>query len=205
MNSIGIHFHPDEAVEVGGSKWWGDPDLPADIDYPTTEDGPMLFLCQIRLSDIADLDTQSLLPHSGMLYFFANIAEYVENLDMAQENHNSLGEWSNDSFVVLYSPECEALQPFRILYEDGEPVALPAERLTFSVEDANYDGFKLLGRPYYDEVHEEYPEHISLLQIDEEERWGLRLYDCGMLNFMILPAQLKQRFWDRARLYFHSF
>lgn len=53
-----------EAVETElfcSSKWWRDPDLPADMEYPTahaTEDGeefdyPLTFICQIDCADIA--------------------------------------------------------------------------------------------------------------------------------------------------------
>ena len=206
MKSIGIHFHPGEDVEVGGSKWWGDPDLPVDVDYPLMDGYPLTFICQIRLSDIAHIDTEGLLPQSGILYFFGAIAEYVSELDVEQDNHNGLGEWSDDSFAVLYAPEGSELQTCRILYEDDEtPVALPAEKISFTEDDATYDGFKLLGVPYYDEVRDEYENHISLLQIDEEDRWGLRFYDCGMLNFLITPDELKNQKWDKVKFYFHSF
>ena len=35
------------------SKWWGDPDMPADMEYPMMkvdgeEDYPLTFVCQIR-------------------------------------------------------------------------------------------------------------------------------------------------------------
>ena len=77
------------------SKWWGDPDLPADAEYPMmtvcenpdgctrivrandnvsgceTYEYPLTFICQVRCEDIAELDTENLLPHEGMLYFFA--------------------------------------------------------------------------------------------------------------------------------------
>lgn len=206
MNSIGIHFHPGEEVALGESKWWGDPDLPEDMDYPVMNDTPLTFICQIRLRDIAPYDTEGLLPKDGTLYFFAAIAEYVEKLEVEQDNHNGLGEWSEDSFAVLYAPEGATLQTCQLLYDDDEtPVALPAERITFTVEDATYDGFKLLGLPYYDEVREEFTKEISLLQIDEQDSWGLRLYDCGMLNFLIKPSELKKREWGKSKFYFHSF
>jgi hypothetical protein len=146
-----------------------------------------------------------LLPHSGMLYFFAAIGEYVYKLDTAEIDHNGLGEWGSDAFRVLYSPSCEDLEPFEILYEDGEPAYLEAEAIEFSQVAATHDSFKLLGRPYYDEIAEEYPDHISLLQIDENDDWGLTLYDCGMVVFLVKPEDLKARDWNRVRCYFHSF
>lgn len=57
--------------------------------------------------------------------------------------------------------------------------------------------------PFFEEVHEAAPKYISLLQIDEDERWNLRFYDCGMLNFLIRKEDLAARRFDAVRLYFH--
>ena len=49
------------------SKWWGDPDMPADMEYPMMkvdgeEDYPLTFVCQIRCEDIAGLDPEACFP-----------------------------------------------------------------------------------------------------------------------------------------------
>ncbi|HIZ87212.1 MAG TPA: DUF1963 domain-containing protein [Candidatus Coprenecus pullistercoris] len=68
------------------SHWWGAPDLPEGMAYPCIEvedkDGgtyfePLTFVCQIRCSDIAKLDPKGLLPHRGLLYFFAPIDYFL--------------------------------------------------------------------------------------------------------------------------------
>ena len=48
----------------------------------TEEDGteseyPLTFICQIDCEDIAPFDKEGLLPHEGMLYFFAAIDEFI--------------------------------------------------------------------------------------------------------------------------------
>ena len=203
--AIGLNFKPTTEDLTAQSKWWGAPDLPKDWDYPCQDGTALTFVCQIRCEDIAHLDTENLLPHSGMLYFFAAIGEYVNKLDIAEAEHNGLGEWDNDAFKVLYSPSCEDLVTVKILYEDGEPAYLDAEKIIFSEVGANHDSFKLLGRPYYDEIAEEYPDHLCLLQIDESDEWGLTLYDCGMVVFLAKPEDLKAQNWDNVCCYFHSF
>ena len=204
--AIGLNIRPTKDDLTGKSKWWGAPDLPTDWDfYPCQEDTPLTFVCQIRCEDIAHLDTKNLLPHSGMLYFFAAIGEYVHNLDIAEANHNGLGEWEGDAYQVLYSPSCENLEPFKILYDDGEPAYLEAEEILFSEVSENHDSYKMLGVPYYDEIKEEYPGYLSLLQIDENDDWGLVLYDCGMVVFLATEEDLKSQNWDNIRVYFHSF
>lgn len=74
---------------TGRSHWWGAPDLPEDVPYPCVEvmEGnesyyePLTFVCQIRCKDIASLDPENLLPHSGMLYFFAPIDYFLGEYD----------------------------------------------------------------------------------------------------------------------------
>ena len=204
--AIGLKFEKSNQPLIGQSKWWGAPDLPEDWDYPCNDEGdPLTFVCQIRCEDIAEFDTEGLLPHTGMLYFFAQIGEYVQAMDIAEGEHNGLGEWGEDAYKVLYSPSCDDLEPFEIVYDDGEPAYLEAEAISFTAVPDNHDSFKLLGRPYYDEVAELYEDSLCLLQIDENDDWGMTLYDCGMICFMMTPEQLKAQQWDAATVYFHSF
>ena len=53
------------------SKWWGDPDMPADMAYPMiqgddSEDYPLTFICQIDCADLAEICPDSKLPKEGM-------------------------------------------------------------------------------------------------------------------------------------------
>lgn len=205
--AIGLKFQSSAETLEAQSKWWGAPDLPLDVDYPCASDGePLLFICQIRLEDIAQYDTENQLPHKGMLYFFADMAEYVAPLEgISGEEHNGLGEWSESCFKVIYSPTCENLETFAIVDDDDELAFLEAEKIEFSTVEGGYDSFKLLGRPYYDEIAEQYPDDVCLLQIDESDEWGLRLYDCGMICFLISKQALAAQRWDEVKVYFHSF
>ncbi len=242
----------------GQSKWWGFPDMPEDLEYPEVPvreeyvddaghdavdeyDDPLTFICQIRCADLAAVDPEGLLPHEGMLYFFAALDYFLGDLDAAVSP--GLGEWEAPCFKVLWAPSCENLHTHSILYEDGTEACLPAVPMTFvggcgscgavgdscgAAEDAcdaarcsdgaaenasglaaDYpgaigDGFQLLGRPFYDEVVQEMPGMINLLQIDENDDWGLRFFDCGMLNFLISPADLSARRWSAVKCYLTS-
>ena len=59
--------------DVGASKMFGDPVLTEELyeSLPPTA----MFLMQIRLEDIKDLDEENLLPHEGYLYFFFDISD----------------------------------------------------------------------------------------------------------------------------------
>lgn len=197
---------------TGLSKWWGQPDMPDDLDYPevtlTDEDGeqydePLTFVCQIRCEDIGALDTEGLLPHEGMLYFFAALDYYLGDIDTA--SYPGMGAWLPEYFRVFYAPSCDNLHTHRIVNEDGSPATLPAERIVFSPCNEAADGLRLLGLPYIEEVREDMPGRLSLLQVDENDRWGLTFHDCGMLNFLLRPDDLRERRWDKTECYLFSF
>lgn len=208
---IKITTSPTEDPLFGQSKWWGEPDMPETLAYPealVTEDGdswqdPLTFVCQIRLEDIAALDPEGLLPHEGMLYFFAALDYFLGDIEAL--SYPGMGPWQPQHFRVLYAPNCEALHTHYVLAADGTPANLPAEAITFTASDANDDGQRLLGLPYVEDVREAMPGMLSLLQVDEDDRWGLTFHDCGTLNFLIRPDDLKKRQWDKVACYLFSF
>lgn len=212
MNSIKLTFTKTCESLFGQSKWWGAPDLPAGSPYPVvpcSEEGdewdePLTFLCQIRCEDIAALDPEGLLPHSGMLYFFAAV-DYFLGIDGCPLD-TPMGEWPRENVRIMYSPTCDGLEPYEMHWDDGTSVFQPAEKLGFEACGERGDSFKLLGRPYFDEICELYDEeYVSVLQIDEEDDWRLRFFDCGMLCLLLRKSQLLARDWESAVGYLHSF
>ena len=152
---IKITTSPTEDPLFGQSKWWGEPDMPETLVYPealVTEDGdswqdPLTFVCQIRLEDIAALDPEGLLPHEGMLYFFAALDYFLGDIDSPA--YPGMGDWQQKYFRVLYWPTVSSddLHTHSIVYDDGSPVGLPAEAITFSaipcVPPSPYGGLPL--------------------------------------------------------------
>ena len=210
--AIQLHFNKTDADLTGQSKWWGAPDMPDGMDIPCVPvedegdeyDDPLTFLCQIRCADIAALDPEGLLPHEGMLYFFAALDYYLGNFEAIL--YPGMGEWESPYFKVLYSPTCDDLRPIGIVYDDGTPAFKPAEALTFEAAETFADDFKLLGKPFYEEIREEYDDQmVSLLQVNEDDDWQLHFYDCGMLHFLITPDDLKHRRWNQCKCYVNSF
>lgn len=204
MYGIKLLFSKTSESLEGRSKWWGAPDLPAGSPYPVvhcTEDGdewdePLTFLCQIRCEDIAALDPDGLLPHEGMLYFFAAVDCFM---GMDCPLYTPLGEWPGGNVRIMYSPCCDGLEPYEMHWDTGESVFLFAEKLDFETCGACDDGFKLLGRPYIIGVNEEYDDDfVSVLQVDGNDDWGMRFYDCGMLFLLMRKSQLLGRDWERT-------
>ena len=204
---IRIQTAPAGDSLTGKSKWWGFPDLPEDLDWPSVPlvdegeeyDDPLTFICQIRCDELAPHDPEGLLPHTGMLWFFAALDYFLGNLDGVCPG---LGEWDRPFFKVFYSPSCDNLHEHSLLYEDGTPAVLPAERVLFGASDSSET--RLLGWPFFEEVSSGLPGMISLLQVDEEDAWGLRFFDSGILSFMIRPEDLATRRFDTVRVWLHS-
>jgi len=145
--AIRIHLQETETELFCSSKWWGDPDLPADMEYPTVEvtdeDGtypyPLTFLCQIDCEDIAPLDPEGRLPHQGMFYVFAAIDEY---LDYDAPYHNGLGQWDRKMVVVKYTKAInfETFRSAILVDDEDQPLTQKALKMTFEACEDNADG-----------------------------------------------------------------
>ena len=200
--AIKINIQPTAEDLAGKSHWWGFPDLPEICEWPCNEDGDLLtFICQISLEDISEFDTDNRLPHKGIIWFFADLDYFLGDLDAPC---GGTGEWEPGTFKVLYSEDCSDLLTHEYYWEDGEPAVLPAEEMTFEAASETDFGFKLLGLPALTEGYENENEgFMSLLQMDEEERWGLRFFDCGTVNFMI-PTERTNDDFSNVSFCLHS-
>ena len=124
--AIAINLNKTERILFCASKWWGDPDMPETMEYPTvevTEDGetydyPLTFLCQINCEDIAAMDKTGLLPKEGMLYFFAAIDKWI---GYESPTSNGAGEWPKGYVSVKYA-KCINFETFRSSVIDRKSV-----------------------------------------------------------------------------------
>jgi hypothetical protein len=57
-------------ILVGATKVGGTADLPPDVAWPEWRGGPLPFIAQVRLEEVAELDPEGDLPHRGLLSFF---------------------------------------------------------------------------------------------------------------------------------------
>lgn len=209
--AIGITARKTERVLFCASKWWGDPDMPENMEYPTIsveEDGesydyPLTFVCQINCEDIAPLDPEGLLPHEGMLYFFAALDEWLGYDSVC---HNGLGEWPKGQFVVKYAKSInyETFRSCILVDDEDNPLTEPELEIVLSKCADTDPGHKLLGLPYFEDVRNEYPDMLNLLQLDDDEDLGMRFYDCGNVNLLIKPSDLHYGNWKKTKAFMHS-
>ena len=209
--AIKIHLEETESELFCRSKWWGDPDLPADMEYPTIEvtddeetyDYPLTFLCQIDCEDLAPYDGEGKLPHQGMFYVFAGIDEYLDEFD--SPFHNGLGEWPRKMVVVKYTKTInfETFRSAILVDDEDKPLTHPALKMTFEACPDNEGCTKLLGVPFYEEICQEKPNHVNFLQIDSDTA-GLRFYDSGMLNLLYAASDFAAGKWKLVHGYMCS-
>jgi uncharacterized protein YwqG len=60
----------ENAISTGTSKVDGMADLPLGVEWPSWRGGPLPFIAQVRLEDVAAFDPEDDLPHRGLLSFF---------------------------------------------------------------------------------------------------------------------------------------
>lgn len=136
---------PEETLGVASSHLGGMPDFAPGMSWPDCRGVPMAFLGQFRMSDVAALDHDARLPHSGMLYFFYEAKEQTWGFDPKDQ-----GNW----IVIHFDEDLATLQ------RASPPANLPEEsrfqccQVTFSLE---------ITVPPYDSVS------VQHLQLSEAE------------------------------------
>lgn len=104
-----------EGYDLGASKFFGTPTVPLSWDGDFYEDE--IFFCQIKLSDIAELDKKNRLPHTGYLYIFLetedgnyhlkpDVRYYDGEPELAIDDFNTAVEGyghCNDAYLMEFS------------------------------------------------------------------------------------------------------
>ena len=201
--AIKLTLQHSERVLFCGSKWWGDPDMPENMQYPTievTEDGetfdyPLTFICQINCEDIAPFDPEGRLPHEGMLYFFAAMDKW---LGYDSPTQNDKGEWTRGHFVVKYAKAVnfETFQSCMLVDDEDQALTEREMEIVFSNCEDDEKCIKLLGNPSSAQVAEKYPELGNLLQIVRDTNLDVEFE--GELNLMIKDSDLHFGNWKKA-------
>ena len=127
-----------EDYDLGASKFFGVPTVPLAWNGDFYDDE--LFFCQIRLSDIAHLDTENRLPHSGYLYVFLHTEDGKYHLRADVRYHDGAPELAIDDFnaaVMGYERYTEAyLMEFSAVDEDEICTRLFGNPSDWNYEDA---------------------------------------------------------------------
>ena len=203
--AIKLTLRKTERILFCGSKWWGDPDMPANMEYPTvtaSEDGetfdyPLTFIRQINCEDIAAYDPENRLPHEGMLYFFAAVDKW---LGYDSPTANDRGEWTRGHFVVKYAKNInfETFQSCMMVGEEGESLTEPELEICFEQCEDDAEGIKLLGVSSNPVIGEKYPQMINLLQLNNNEALAMDFGEGSVLNLLFKESDLKFGNWKKG-------
>ncbi len=196
--AIKLTLGKTERILFCGSKWWGDPDMPENMQYPTmevTEEGetydyPLTFVCQVNCEDIAAFDKEGLLPHEGMLYFFAALDDYI---GYESPVHNPEGEWPKGRLVVKYAKTInfETFQTCMLVGDADEQLTEPELEIVFSECAVDEPGIKML-------CPCETPDHLTLMHLVSDTVSTLD-FGSGSLDFIIKTSDLGFGNWKKAK------
>ena len=203
--AIRLNLEKTEGVLFCASKWWGDPDMPENMQYPVMtvkEDGeeyeyPLTFICQINCEDIAPFDKEGSLPHEGMLCFFGAIDELI---GYGSPTPTVIGEWPKGNLVVKYAKTInfETFQSCMIVNDEG--AALTDHEMAIRFSECNDDEacIRILGRAIQPDDAKENA-LINLLQISEDIQAGIKCEGWDTLNVLIKASDLKFGNWKKSR------
>ena len=199
--AIKLELKRTERILFCGSKWWGDPDMPENMQYPTmevTEDGetydyPLTFICQINCEDIAPFDKENRLPHEGMLYFFAAVDDYI---GYESPVHNPAGEWPKGRVMLKYAKTInfETFQTCMLVGDEDEQLTENELEIVFSECEDEDDGIKMLSN----DLPGNYSDHTNLLQLVSDSVSGLD-FGSGRLDFVIKNSDLGFGNWKKTK------
>lgn len=208
-----------EETKPWDSKLGGCPYLKNSKDYPIDQFGkPMLFLAQINLADIGDLDE---LPKKGLLQFFvANddmfgledpiLVKYIEDFEENEgdlvkehpyenEEYNSNLPFSHSGKMYFTSremPMSSSLDLFREIFMKK----LSEEEYEKLSDDCYSSDSRIGGYPYF--VQNDYigfdDDDFLLLQLDIDEECGIMFGDSGNCVFSIPKDALKNRDFSKV-------
>lgn len=209
------------AISSYSSRWWGNPWMPREIEYPHFKDSfgdyyPYNFICQIRLEEVMPVCRGQGLPRAGMLYFFAKL-DYCLGRNVPETEIMRPGIWAKDAVKVIYirNVEDRELTEHEILTDDNIPFAPAPRQIQFAgegdpdeadAEKITIPGHRLWGMPggmTSGDRAEPCRGWRLLLQVtpDEDTDFSLRFPDGGSLYFLIDPGDLKRRNFSKVRAF----
>ena len=201
--AIKLTLNHTERVLFCASKWWGDPDMPENMQYPTIEvcedgetyDYPLTFVCQINCEELTAFDPEGCLPHEGMLYFFAALDKW---LGYDSPTTNGQGEWTKGHFVVKYAKAInfETFQSCMLVDDEDQTLTEREMEISFSECADDEKCIRILGRPSSEETTEKYDGLFNLLQIVRDTNLDLEFNN--ELNVLIKPSDLKFGNWKKT-------
>ena len=195
-----LHARLADYSELGNNdSWFGsNPHMPPTLKWVYFQDKPMSFVGQINLANLPDFESRTLLPQSGVLYFFSAYG-WGDKIPWDYETTDELskviywdGETSHlkttysDHYVEKFTQTVIEFQPILTLpdYQDQErpelrPFDFDSEeyrryelswllREVYSDYYFNHSPHQMLGYPKVEQNSFREPDEILLLQVGSD-------------------------------------
>ena len=168
-NAIYLDIYGKGESIVGGTRFGGVPDVPADFIWPTfegagLEDGtvkvrPLSFMVQFNCAELAAHDTEGLLPKTGLLSFFYEMDSQRWGFDPKDTG----------CARVFWFEDISALSPAQVPNDLEEDYQFPALKIDMEA-DTSYPGWEdfCLGRDTNVGDWDLFDEVTEAMDIDED-------------------------------------
>lgn len=210
-----------DAIEIdlgsGGksaARLGGAPDLPSASAWPRGKHGPLEFVAQIPLEEIAPLDVHDRLPAAGLLSFFVGHGVDEETGELKTEAavlhlppDEALSPQKPPKGVPKRKAQALALRPRALLPPYGSRLYQGAEvdARYKAVYDELYDvggltvfhGMLCFDRPYEARLG---PDDVILLRLEHDEGVPYDFAAFAIAYFVISKQDLAARRWGAARV-----
>ena len=211
---------PDDYSQPGNSRMGGFPDLADENQLPRTDDGIWIFLFQINLADIAELN--SYLPKSGLLSFFVKSLEEFEckvifyegeaaQLKTVRFDPQDLTDDQDDYTATPFHVDFAAGTSLPYIYIDG-PNQAKFEAIHETVNTVgdhclNGDTFTQGDSPAVQSANQlggTAEEWVSLLKLGYDHQVGFCFWDAGTLTFTIHQEDLRRHDFSNVQVSLES-
>ena len=140
LNAIHLNIGGKGAFVPGSTRFGGVPDVPADFVWPTFEgvgleddavkSRPLSFLAQFNCAELASLDTEGLLPKTGLLSFFYEMESACWGFDPKDAG----------CARVFWFEDTSALAPAQVPEDLASELRFPMLRITMGSGTSYIDG-----------------------------------------------------------------
>lgn len=208
---------------VGASRVGGEPDAPADFDWPAGEGEPLLFVLQVNLEDVAQYDLDELLPKDGLLSLFSDrFTNHVTVEHFAKGTKLTRQEWVPEEDGAFTECGVDVLPELHIPPHSSSFVGVDKKSVV-ALTGAEHDAYwgkvwlswrarlrpgggagatgihQILGYAIGDDSGEQGKDEEVLLGFDSDDRANMEWGDVQCVWALMKRKDLQRRAWDKLR------
>ena len=153
---------PEEKLQLGETKIGGQPDLPANVEWPYWKEYPMSFVAQINLEEMPHLQSENdNWPTKGIIYFFYTTDPDAMYLDSDFDNN------PKTSKAIYYTGETNKLTRTQPPLDLSEELQFFSTRVTSRLEwnvpeVESFEVNEVLGIKWGDKDNDKYWDHFKV-------------------------------------------